>query len=609
MSERAPVGQGGAEIHPRERVETSGIFAIIAPSLTHTEGKIARHLIEHAGTTYTTEDIAGLCEKGTMAIQVALSAIRHVCGAFFGEEGRELVKSVKKGIYTFSENNDHAGAIILTARDEKTRIEAVRQYFQSQKKQTIEKVLFQYLDADMRRGQWVSSEELLQRIQVETGKKIAEIDPWTVLKSLRQKLGDRLKDGVILQHGRGVYRLVVEPLAGVYDDHPPIYHSKKTAGEKQQASTAEPRLQRVNFSGMKIGSPVSKDEERYCTGHIFELADECKRLLEEKIIPAVGGQTILDEVVERLIKENEILDKEVRIPRYQKPPKNEIYKTGLLYYQLANRSYLVRALDMLITSAGHPGYEALAQFTRLDNERTALVQYMVERNISLVISRAKKICPQELPLADRTQEGIIGLTTGLDRYDPRRGKKLSTYVCWWIDQQIKLASINKGRAIRRPFHVSEKLHTIYKTTAFLQQKLQRDPEREELAQALGMSISKLDTYLQLEEHTVFLDGPIRSGKGDIEDETVADRLQDPREVVKKREEQAFPFTFDKVMEAMEKLPERERQVIKIRFGIDLEKGLTLRQAATQLGISYERVRQVQDEAIDHLREILDDMNR
>lgn len=402
---------------------------------------------------------------------------------------------------------------------------------------------------------------------------------------------------------------IVGPVVGDHDDDPPVYHSKKTAGKKQQVSTAEPSRESVNFSGMKIKSPVPKDEERCYTGHIFELGNECKRLLEEEIIPAVGGQTVLDAVVKRLIKENEILDKEVRVPRYQKLPKNETYKIGLLYYQLANRSYLVRALDMLITSAGHPGYGALAQFTRLDNERVALIQYMVERNIPLVISRAQKIYQQEFPLKDRMQEGMIGLTIGLDRYDPRRVKKLSTYACWWIDQQIKLASINKGKTVRRPFHVSETLHFIYKKTAFLQQKLQREPERRELAQALNMSISRLDSYLELEEHTVFLDDPIRSRRGDVGDETVVNRLQDPREVVKKREEQAFPFTFDEVMEAMEKLPERERQVIKIRFGIDLEKTLTLRQAATQFGISYERVRQVQDEAIDHLREILGDMNR
>jgi len=226
-------------------------------------------------------------------------------------------------------------------------------------------------------------------------------------------------------------------------------------------------------------------------------------------------------------------------------------------------------------------------------------QKMIEHNLRLVVNVAKAYLNRGMPLLDLVEEGNLGLMHALDKFEPERGFRFSTYAIWWIRQNIERAIMNQLRTIRLPVHVIKDLTTVLRAKRYLESHAEREPSAEDIAHLLGRDPEGVRGLLLRSEHVASLDAPLEADPmlsiGDaIPDESI-EGPESQLQAVK---------TESLILEWLAQLSERQRTVIECRFGLNGSELLTLQDLAGRLDLTRERVRQIQLEALAQLREIL-----
>ncbi|WP_417665300.1 RNA polymerase sigma factor RpoS [Pseudidiomarina sp.] len=274
---------------------------------------------------------------------------------------------------------------------------------------------------------------------------------------------------------------------------------------------------------------------------------------------------------------------------------------------LANRVHYQKKMDATQLYLSEIGYSPLLTaeeevfFSRLALKGDAKARArMIESNLRLVVKIARRYTNRGLALLDLVEEGNLGLIRAVEKFDPERGFRFSTYATWWIRQTIERAIMNQTRTIRLPIHVVKELNSYLRAARELAHKLDHEPTAEDIAKKLDVSVADVTRMLRLNERVTSVDTPMG---GNDNDKSLVDMLTDDNDYGPEGDMQEEDVR-EHIMVWLENLNEKQREVLARRFGLLGYEPATLEDVGREIGLTRERVRQIQVEALRRLRDML-----
>jgi RNA polymerase primary sigma factor len=261
---------------------------------------------------------------------------------------------------------------------------------------------------------------------------------------------------------------------------------------------------------------------------------------------------------------------------------------------LAKRIELGRKAREILASGNVPMKEQFELRLQIEGGWAAR-EHLVTANSRLVISVAKKYMGRGVPFLDLIQEGNIGLIRATKKFDYRRGHKFSTYATWWIRQAVTRAIADQGRTIRVPVHMGDQINKLLRLSHHLTQKLGRDPSAEELAEELEVPPKKVENMIRVARRPISLETPT-----DDEDSVLGDFVED-EEAAEPSELTTQSLMREHLQEVLDDLPPREVRILQLRYGLLDGKSYTLEEVGRKMGVTRERVRQIEAQALSRLR--------
>ncbi|MBG88435.1 MAG: RNA polymerase subunit sigma [Verrucomicrobiales bacterium] len=240
---------------------------------------------------------------------------------------------------------------------------------------------------------------------------------------------------------------------------------------------------------------------------------------------------------------------------------------------------------------------------RIKNGDNVARERMIKANLRLVVKIAREYEGLGLPLLDLINEGNIGLMRAVDKFDPSKGGKLSTYSSWWIKQQMRRAITNQSKTIRMPIHAVEKVWNLRRISDRYQRELGREPSTEELSVETGISRKKIAAMMESSVRPASLDAPIGDDDSSTRSELIADAVAD-----NPANEFETKNSVSVIGKLMQDLTPREFRILSLRFGLEGGEGMTLTKIGEEFGVTRERIRQLQNGALTRLREMMENLN-
>jgi RNA polymerase primary sigma factor len=283
---------------------------------------------------------------------------------------------------------------------------------------------------------------------------------------------------------------------------------------------------------------------------------------------------------------------------------------SLYFREAARHSILTAQEEVALVKRMNAGEQAESRLSRGDfgseEEKRALQlqvldgelarQYLIRSNLRLVISIAKNYRGQGLSFLDLIQEGNVGLMRAVDKFDYRQGNRFSTYATWWVRQAITRALSYQSRTIRLPVHMGERLRRVKQVAGQLEKELGRKAGKEEIAKALNLSPEQMERVFRAPTHTLSLEKPVgEEGESQLSEFIQDEDIPPPVDVVLDGQ------LREQLYDALQKLPERERRIIDLRFGLTDGDPRTLQEIAEEFDLSRERIRQIEGEVLRKLR--------